>query len=123
MTELQEGEMENVARLLVDLDVPKNSAKVLSYVLLKGVEAKTMEIEGKTGLRQPEVSIAVKHLRSLGWLSKKEIKKDAKGRPVHVYTVAMKPEELVEILDKQQKKKIEQIQQSIKKLKEDLSGH
>jgi predicted transcriptional regulator len=75
-----------------------------------------------TGLRQPEVSIAVKYLRSVGWLSKSELKKDVKGRPVHVYRLALTSERLVAELEKIQKRKIDDLQMSLAKLREEILG-
>ena len=121
MAEIPEGKLEEVAHLLIDLDIPKNSAKILAFVILAEQEAKATDIEGKTGLRQPEVSIAVKHLRSIGWLNKKDIKKEVKGRPVHIYSLAMPIESFFIELEKIQKKKIEQMQNSLKKLKEEIN--
>jgi predicted transcriptional regulator len=120
MVENTEGRLEKIAQLLIEIGVPKNSAKALAYILLKGSPARTVEIEGKTGMRQPEVSLAVKHLRSTGWVKKSEVEKQGKGRPVHEYALAMSPQEFIGELEKLQKKKIQEIEESLSSIKEEI---
>ena len=120
MAENPEGKLEKITHLLVDMGVPKNPAKALAYIFLKGAPARTAEIEAKTGLRQPEVSLAVKHLRSTGWVKKSEVEKQGKGRPVHEYALALSPQEFIGELEKLQKKKIQEIEESLSSLKEEI---
>jgi predicted transcriptional regulator len=72
--------------LLVNLGMNENIAKTLIYVS-QVEECRSSEIEDGAGLRQPEVSIATMELRKKGWIDKKELKKQGKGRPVHLYKV------------------------------------
>ncbi|SNQ60846.1 conserved hypothetical protein [Candidatus Methanoperedens nitroreducens] len=78
-------------------------ARVLSY--LKHVdEATTMDIERGTGLRQPEVSIAMKQLKEYDWINEKEEKKPGKGRPYRIYSLKVKFNNIITQIEKQKKK-------------------
>jgi predicted transcriptional regulator len=74
--------------------------------------------EISTALRQPEVSIAMQELRRRKWVIKRDIKKEGKGRPVHSYKLALPFEKIIEILEKEEMKRIEEIQNNIKALKQ-----
>ena len=50
-------------------------------------ERSSKDIEVATGLRQPEVSIAMQTLRERGWLTEHEIKSSGKGRPLKTYAL------------------------------------
>src|SRR2546428_1493927 len=78
---------ESLVDLLVKTGMSKNIAKTLVF-LSKRDETTSVEIEKATGLRQPEVSIAMQELRRRRWVEKRDIKKEGKGRPVHAYRLA-----------------------------------
>src|SRR3989337_2254479 len=86
---------ETVVELLVGAGLSKNLAKTL-VCLSKRSETTSVEIEKATGLRQPEVSIAMQELRSRKWVEKRDIKQEGKGRPVHAYRLATPFTEIVE---------------------------
>ncbi len=101
--------------------VPKNVAKSLVFIIKKG-EVKSIEIERETRLRQPEVSIAMQYLRKRGWIAKKDIKKEGKGRPVHSYTLAVSTKELVNIIKKDEELRIKEIKENLDGLKKLLAS-
>ena len=86
---------ETLVELLMGTGMPKNVARMLAFVRKKE-ETTSVEIEVSTGLRQPEVSIAVQELRRRKWIIKRDIKKEGKGRPVHSYKLAMPFDKIVE---------------------------
>ena len=49
--------------------------------------ATSIDLERGTGLRQPEVSIAMRQLKPLDWIDENEEKKPGKGRPNKVYSL------------------------------------
>jgi predicted transcriptional regulator len=102
--------------LLMGTGMPKNVARMLAFVRKKE-ETNSVEIEVATGLRQPEVSIAVQELRRRKWIIKRDIKKEGKGRPVHSYKLAMPFDKIVEILEREERKRIERIESNIEQLK------
>jgi predicted transcriptional regulator len=70
--------------VLRELGIPRNVASMITY-LANVDEATSREIEIGSSLRQPEVSIAMRTLRTHNWVEEREIKKDGKGRPMKVY--------------------------------------
>ncbi|UCD91822.1 MAG: ArsR family transcriptional regulator [Methanobacteriota archaeon] len=105
--------------LLIEAGVPKNIAKTL-VCLTKKEETTSVEIEKATGLRQPEVSIAMQNLRKRKWVEKRDIKKEGKGRPVHSYQLSLSLEEIVNVLEKDAKAKIAKIEQNITQIRRHL---
>ncbi len=59
-------------------------------------ETTSVEIEKGVGMRQPEVSISMKALRRRGWVAKRDVKKEGKGRPLHAYRLARPLAEIVD---------------------------
>ncbi len=101
--------------LLVDSGMKKNIAKTLVY-LKKKKETTSVELEGATALRQPEVSIAMQELRRRKWVTKRDIKKEGKGRPVHSYKLAIPFSKVIDNVVKERKQEIGKIEKSIKDL-------
>ena len=108
---------ESLVKLLMRTDMPKNVAKTLVF-LRKKEETTSVEIEISTALRQPEVSIAMQELRRHKWVVKRDIKKEGKGRPVHSYKLALPFEKIIETIEKDERKRIEDIENNIKALKQ-----
>lgn len=108
---------ETLVKLLMRTDMPKNVAKTLVF-LRKKEETTSVEIEISTALRQPEVSIAMQELRRRKWVIKRDIKKEGKGRPVHSYKLALTFDKIIETLEKEEMKRIEEIQNNVKALKQ-----
>ncbi|HLH86681.1 MAG TPA: ArsR family transcriptional regulator, partial [Thermoplasmataceae archaeon] len=86
------------------------------YVRDKG-EVTSVEIERETGLRQPEVSIAMQWLRRKGWINKRNMKKEGKGRPIHGYRLSKDFNEILEEIIQDLTNKINEIQENIEQLK------
>ncbi len=58
--------------------------------LAKGEEISSQNIEMISGLRQPEVSVAMRYLRENNWVDIREEKKSkGKGRPVKLYRLTV----------------------------------
>ncbi len=74
--------------------------------------------EKGTGLRQPEISLAVKELKERNRIKEREDKKPGKGRPHKIYSLKIGLDEIVEQLEKSQKKKIDNSLAKIERLKE-----
>ena len=49
---------------------------------------------------------------------KRDIKKEGKGRPVHSYKLALPFDKIIETLEKEEMKRIEEIQNNVKALKQ-----
>ncbi|AKB21209.1 transcriptional regulator [Methanosarcina sp. WH1] len=58
--------------------------------LAKGREISSQSIEMVSGLRQPEVSVAMRYLRENNWINIREEKKSkGKGRPIKLYRLTV----------------------------------
>src|SRR6266508_2494989 len=107
---------DDTVELLVRTGMPKNVAKALVF-LASREETTSVEIEKATGLRQPEVSIAMQELRRRKWVEKRDIKKEGKGRPVHSYRLSISWSEILAQIDREEQAKIDRIEANRKKLK------
>ncbi len=112
---------EEIADALISLGMSRPIARILSC-LHNGNEATSVELERETGLRQPEVSIAMKELNERGWISEREEKKLGKGRPNKIYSLKVGFNDIIAQLENQQRKTIDEAQAKIERLKE-LGGY
>ncbi|MFO7791594.1 MAG: hypothetical protein R6W73_01245 [Candidatus Saliniplasma sp.] len=110
-------DQEELVDRLIKAGLQKNIAKTLVFVASKD-ETKSREIESSTNLRQPEVSIAMQELRDRDWVTKRDIKKEGKGRPVHGYKLDKEVDEIIEEIEKKEKDRIQKIRENIKRMKE-----
>ncbi|MCK4718781.1 MAG: ArsR family transcriptional regulator [Thermoplasmata archaeon] len=108
-------EQEVVDRLIYT-GLTKNVAKSLAIVF-REEETRSVDIEHHTGLRQPEVSIAMQQLRRKGWVKKKDIKKEGKGRPTHSYTLKRSKEAIFAEIEKGERKKVRDVEKNLEGLK------
>ncbi len=108
---------EEIADALISLGMSRNVARILSY-LQSSKEVKSVDLEREAGLRQPEVSLAVRELKGRDWISEREEKKPGKGRPYKVYSLKVGFNKIIAELEKQQKKAVDEMQKTIKRLKE-----
>jgi predicted transcriptional regulator len=110
-------ESEEFASILTKIGLKRNVAKVLTY--LHGVEeATSREIEIGSDLRQPEVSIAMRELRNLEWISERDEKNPGKGRPFRIYRLDKDIGEIISYLEAEKIKESEIMMIQIKRLKE-----
>ena len=102
---------------LQNLGVNRNVAKLITY--LKDVdEGSTRDIEIATDLRQPEVSIAMRTLRSMGWLSEHDVKSPGKGRPMKIYALRATIDEIIEHYEAEKNQESGRTIEAIQRLKE-----
>lgn len=97
---------EEFATLLIDIGIKRNVAKVLVY-LANTDEATSREIERGTDLRQPEVSIAMRYLKEKKWINTRESKAESKGRPVKIYTLSKPINEIIDIIERNKRKEVD----------------
>lgn len=112
----QKVERDEFASILMRIGLKRNVAKVLTY--LAGVaEATSREIEIGSDLRQPEVSIAMREIRKLDWITERDEKNPGKGRPYRIYQLNRSLPEIVEYLEGEKSKESERMMRQIEKLK------
>lgn len=107
---------EDLAELLVRTGMRKSVAWSLAFLATRN-ETTSVEVEKATGLRQPEVSLAMQELRQRRWVEKRDVKRPGKGRPVHAYRLTVPLAEIVDALAKEERRKIERIRGTIRELK------
>lgn len=109
-------ERDEFASILMKIGLKRNVAKVLTY--LAGVEeATSREIEMGSDLRQPEVSIAMREIRKLDWISERDEKNPGKGRPYRIYKLNRSLPEIIDYLEGEKARESEMIMRQIEKLK------
>jgi len=81
-------------------------------------DGSSKDIENATGLGQPEVSIAMKVLRDMGWISEKEVKNPGKGRPRKTYALRASIKEIIEHYEAEKSQESARIIYATQRLKE-----
>jgi predicted transcriptional regulator len=90
---LDEKEQELIEALEA-VGVRRNVATIIVY--LKDIEeATSRDIEKGSGLRQPEVSIAMNRLRENGWIAERETKRQGKGRPMNIFRLTTSIDDII----------------------------
>ncbi len=110
------AERDEFASILMKIGLKRNVAKVLTY--LAGVpEATSREIEIGSDLRQPEVSIAMREIRRLGWVAERDEKNPGKGRPYRIYKLNCSLPDILQYLESENAKEAEKVMKQIERLK------
>ena len=110
------AERDEFASILMEIGLKRNVAKVLTY--LAGVpEATSREIEIGSNLRQPEVSIAMREIRRLGWVAERDEKNPGKGRPYRIYKLNCSLPDILQYLESENAKEAEKVMKQIERLK------
>ena len=106
----------NFIETLRNIGMSRNVAATMAY-LMNVDEASSREIEISTGLRQPEISLAMRLMRNQSWVSVRSEKKPGKGRPMVIYSLVVPVNEIISYYeDKIYKNSLATIS-AIKKLK------
>jgi predicted transcriptional regulator len=108
---------EELAEILISSGLSRPVARTLAY-LQKVDTATSIDLERATGLRQPEVSIAMRQLNPFDWIDESDEKKPGKGRPNKVYSLKVRFNDIIAHIEEQQKKAFDDGTASIKRLKE-----
>lgn len=107
---------EKIIKVFTELGMPKNLVKTLIYISQVD-ECRSAEIEHGANLRQPEVSVAMQQLQKRGWISRRDLKKKGKGRPVHIYKLTSPINKIISTFEKEKIKEIESIKNDLDQLK------
>jgi len=108
---------EELTQILISLGMSRPVSRTLAY-LQKVNTATSVDLERGTGLRQPEVSIAMRGLKPFDWVDENEEKKPGKGRPNKIYSLKVGFKDIIAHIENEQKKEIDDGMASIKRLKE-----
>ncbi len=103
-------------KTLNNLGMPRSVATAITY-LMNVDETSSQEIEMSTGLRQPEVSLAIRFMSKQSWISVRSEKKPGKGRPMKVYSLMVQIDEIISYYEDKVYKESQATISAIKKLK------
>ena len=101
---------------LSSLGMSRNVAAIMAY-LMNVDEATSRDIEVSTGLRQPEVSLAMRLMHNQSWVSVRSEKKPGKGRPIKIYSLAAPVDEIISYYEDKIYNESQATISAIKKLK------
>ena len=112
------GDVEyEMVELLRRLSINRPVAYTLTC-LSKGEEISSQCIEMVSGLRQPEVSIAMRYLLENNWIDMREEKKNlGKGRPVKLYKLTVPMETIINTIEENVMAESRTVLQNIERLK------
>ncbi len=114
---LLDGKGYEIIELLQSLEVPRTEAISIACLVCAD-ELTSQNIEQASGLRQPEVSIAMRPLRERGWISERNEKKNTdKGRPVKYYKLIVPFEDIVKTFESKALKKNLEMVDALEQLK------
>ena len=113
---LDEKDLEFIEALR-SLDVPRNVAMLITF-LANVSEASSREIETATRMRQPEVSIAMRALRSNNWVEEGNINEEGKGRPMKVYMLSVTLNMIIQHYEEERNRESARAMESIQKLRD-----
>ncbi len=97
-----------MVEILTAAGIPKNTARVLTFIAVAG-RTYSAQVQAGTGMRQPEVSIALKELAERKWISRQSVQREGKGRPIYVYRLKRDLKEIIESVEREQDRRVRQI--------------
>lgn len=103
--------------ILISLGVSHNIAKTL-ICLHKHGPSKSIDLQKRCALRQPDVSIAISRLHKLGVVSIVPMNSKGRGRPSHIYELAMPLDEALVPFRRQASERLTVIQNQLSRLAE-----
>jgi len=106
---------ESIAHLLIELGIHRNVAWVLVF-FARTPEATSHDIEHGTGLRQPEISLAIKQMMERGWIVCRGPLAGQSGRKKKVYELAKTLAGIVDSIEHEKKQEAEKRLGRLKKL-------
>jgi predicted transcriptional regulator len=92
--------------LLIGIGVSRTVAKVLVF-LANTPEASSRDIERGADLRQPEVSIAMQHLKERGWITTRLVRTESIGRPQNIIRLSRPIAEIIDCIQTEKKGEIQ----------------
>lgn len=117
---LDDGDRE-IVDLLVDLGLSRNPAKAVVY-LAQIDEAISRQVEEGADMRQPEVSQTMRELRRRGWVAKRDVPREGKGRPLHSYRLDVTFEAILDEIEATIRRRAERDLDRIEQLREMAPG-
>lgn len=105
-------------KLLKKLNINRPIALTLTC-LVKGKYITSQKIEMVTGLRQPEVSVAMRYLQKNNWIEIREEKiSEGKGRPTKLYSLIVPMNQIINLFEEKILEESNQVLKNIEALKQ-----
>ena len=98
-----------LVEVLTKAGLGRNPARVIVFVAAAG-RTYSAQIQAATGLRQPEVSIALRDLSERRWVVKQTVQREGKGRPINVYRLRRTMAEIGEWAEKELDRKARELE-------------
>lgn len=116
--DILDKQSKEIIGLLQSLGV--NRTEAISIACLScGKEITSHDIEQASGMRQPEVSIAMRPLRERGWIEERNEKKNSdKGRPVKYYKLMVPLREIIETFEAEIQQRNKEMEETLRHLKD-----
>ena len=111
------NDSEEMVDLLVSLGADINTAKTLMCLHVHG-PSKSSELQSKCDLRQPDVSISINKLKKMEVIRIISSASKGRGRPSHIYELAMPLNEALVPFRKQAKERLSILQNQLSRLTE-----
>ena len=108
---------EEMVDLLVSLGADINTAKTLMCLHVHG-PSKSSELQSKCDLRQPDVSISINKLKKMEVIRIISSASKGRGRPSHIYELAMPLNEALVPFRRQAKERLSILQNQLSRLTE-----
>lgn len=108
---------EEMVDLLVSLGADINTAKTLMCLHVHG-PSKSSELQSKCDLRQPDVSISINKLKKMEVIRIISSASKGRGRPSHIYELAMPLNEALVPFRRQAKERLSILQNQLLRLAE-----
>lgn len=115
--DLNREEIEDLVELLKRIGTNSFAARVLVSLSMNG-PSDSASLQKDCDLRQPEVSIAVSHLKKNGIIQTEKTNIGGRGRPKHIYGLTGGFEESILPFVERAKEKLASMQEQISRLKE-----
>lgn len=96
-----------IVKLLTANGLRRTEARTLACWTTDDDELTQIDIENMSGLRQPEVSLAMRELRRRGWTRMTGKRQAPLGRPTHLYTLARPMADIARDLVRERNREIE----------------
>ena len=108
----------SIINMLQSLGLPRTEATAI-VCLKDSKELRSLHIELVSGLRQPEVSVAMCPLKERGWVDERPEKKNkGKGRPVKYYQLTVPFPQIVQSLEEEFLKDNKEKEIALRRLRE-----
>ncbi len=108
---------EEMIELLQSLGLSRRESISIAF-LSCGKAVTSQDVEQISGMKQPEISIAMRPLRERGWIEERnEKKKSDKGRPVKYYRLIVPLREIIDTFEAEIRQRNKEMEETLRHLK------